>query len=374
MERHYQDILSHKYKEIQTLNEKTLENVSLLKKKCEEIARAEQRYLDALLKDKLEKEGSKLIHQFNQVEFERIKEAKKEEDPLEQKFQEEKAQAAELKALPELSYFGQLVRKYSNIYITVSSIADSPSILTGDEKMDLRMRLNKRVGQVSPSRSQVQTISADILSLFSMAGSPDKLRYLMKILSDKVLAQCETQIGAHPPSSFPLAALLRILFEKANFTLAPNCTLLDYFFGKLCTDCPLLNFDTKETIVADKHLGIIYLFGAFLVTSDFLNNDTAFDIPLAWSYLVHLINMLSRSPSNTVALVSMVTFLENAAFSLYKFYSIQFYKLILFIKQHLLSVVPQSQYSVRLSILVDKWLVTEGLLIIEIPEGFKMTN
>lgn len=214
-----------------------------------------------------------------------LEKEKKENELREKARQDELAKLAELEAQSAVSFFEKLTQKYSKIYSSKNAAVSGPSSLSADAKLQLRMRLNKRIGQVSPSREQIKSIAADIMALFTQCQSSQEDRlYLMKTLADKVLAQCETQIGAHPPSAFPLAAVLKIIFENnLNISSADKdgCTLLNYFFGKLCVECPLIHFNTKEQIVVDKYTGVIYLFGALLVTSDDLNLGSPFDIPLA---------------------------------------------------------------------------------------------
>lgn len=77
--------------------------------------------------------------------------------------------------------------------------------------LNVRMEINKRIGQIANSRQQVGTIVYELSRLMSNAYNThghDFLNYCIMKIAMKIVDQAETLVFLHGPSAFPIAQLV----------------------------------------------------------------------------------------------------------------------------------------------------------------------
>lgn len=92
---------------------------------------------------------------------------------------------------------------------------------------------------------------------------------------------------------------------------------------------------------------------------------------LGWSWLAAVLNL----PPRPITPLLLVSFLEQAAYSLYHSYGVNFEKLLRFILDRYIGLIPQSCIASRTRLeLLCKETLSAGRLRVKEPVGRKMTH
>lgn len=208
------------------------------------------------------------------------------------------------------------------------------------------------------------------------------LSFALCCLADKMIEHGESLVALHLPASFTLAyvavevgkvfgmfmdVLFASFYRRSIFTIPMYIESSDadasvFANGVLRT---ALGFrDVVETYEAfiERMSGVVYLFGALLVMP-FVDGRL---MEYAWVWLSSLLNMTPKIYTSTI----LCSFLEVTSYAMYSTYKRQFLKLIVFIKDIFIPLLPSASVSAntRLTLLIERF-ISKGFAP---PEGYSI--
>ena len=182
-------------------------------------------------------------------------------------------------------------QRYESILLKASSLLCRIKNLESDVainslKLKVRVEINKKIGQISCSSSQVRKISFDLTMLLNECWRKyghDFLLYCLYVFAEKVVDQAEKLLGIHFESSYPYAAVtssmikefsdLEIILAHVIYSRCPLAIPLHLNeIADLSGDSglrKLINFEENETLeeFLERTSGVISLLGAIFCMS-----------------------------------------------------------------------------------------------------------
>ncbi len=277
-------------------------------------------------------------------------------------------------AYPEFEEFKHASLLTLNGYEVFGHMTDE---VTKSKAMEVRMAVNRRVGQIANSRRQISDIVQQLKQTISGMRSlyPDSgAEYTITLIARKIVDQAESQICLHTPSSFPIAqAVVDLSVQEAS--------LLPILVHMMHTRCPYLipKFVTRSTDQTDveyklalgylksddgtlesdaayyeRMAGIVCLFGAITQAEPTIRGvSNPVGLPRGWNWLARVLN-LKPEPITPFLICS---FLESAGYKLWRLQGDVFAKLLRSIKTQILDLIPESAVAAktRLDIFISEF-------------------
>lgn len=213
-----------------------------------------------------------------------------------------------------------------------------------EQRISSRMRINKRIGQISASLEQVRNVARDLKALLDECQSREALyHFCLFTIAEKVSDQCETQLSAHMPSAYPLAHTCLLLVSS-------HPTLLTMLLGRLYDKSPFIiphyylpsdfgnnnieymraagykvnesgELTEKEETYCERQYGFVAFFAALIFANTRLEpglcpDTLGISIGHGWLWLARICNMKPRRV--TPGLIN--AFLELLGPELFRFY------------------------------------------------------
>lgn len=249
-ERLLEDSLLPVSQEIEMLQRKQEETLIDLSKTFAKIKNAEASFLDQVIESlakkrraaREEKERLEEAIRLKRLEAERLEQEQRDhEAALAQRMaQEEQARLAAEKEQrlaaerqrDQMSQYEKVYEPYVSQYEQLRT-SYHPEKIDSTLRLEIKMKLNKRVSQVSPSKAQVLGIVKDLDNVLNMAkaASNEMYAYALELLYEKVMAQGQAQVALNVPSAFPLSALIVTLSQSQS------PPFIQCLFGKLVKEC-----------------------------------------------------------------------------------------------------------------------------------------
>jgi hypothetical protein len=262
----------------------------------------------------------------------------------------------------------EIIAKAHDLYTQINN-----SLIDEKRSLNVRMFINKKLGQVTSEKQKIEKVSNGILQLFMLTREESKSIYLysLQILANNLLKQSISQGYINAGSLKPLSIisckvalkfkefypiLLCTIFEASTYTIPKYInkkegqsikeykTLLGY---KIIND----NLESDDSFF-EKSCGIVALLASLInVSKEELGFPNPFEIEIGWRWIASICNLTPRLI--TPALISM--FVDICGISLYYTYGETFKKLIEYIQKVFISMFPkQAQaYSARLNIVIE---------------------
>lgn len=145
--------------------------------------------------------------------------------------------SAEIYEIPATSERARIIlQETQNLLKSVDSIGNSLNDEIKKKRMEYKLSINKRVGQVSNSKNQVMLVIKDFIymsnSVWKEQGS-EMLNYVCFTMATKFIDQAEKQISLHPPSAFPYG---QVVVDLIGLIPAFRTILM----GLLIQKCPFI--------------------------------------------------------------------------------------------------------------------------------------
>lgn len=252
-------------------------------------------------------------------------------------------------------------------------------------RMELRMEINRRVGQVSNAGQQVLLVIKELLTLSNAVWSQDgqeMLDYCAYTMATKFIEQAETQICSHTPSAFPygqtVADLIGTLPSFKNVLMALLFERCPYIIPRYPPRLPgqseesyrkSLGYKEGETDTKyfERMSGLVSMYAAMIQSIPLrLNVTNPYDIKFAWLWLASIMNMRPRPVTPFI----IIAFLDIAGYRMATVLGKSFLDLMQFTLNTFIPMIPSVSVSpkTRLKIFVEDVLDKEGK--IDPPEGF----
>lgn len=359
--------------------------------------------LDLLLsqQSKKETETIKMIKDMNEKDKQMLKDIRKEKQRIERERlllnpKESKVipqpKQQQIEYLPSISLFQQKCDQWIAIYEeNYQNAQSSCQSISSSDLLQLKMRINKRVGQISKSLYQIESVASDISSIISSCSN-DTLSILLNLLAEKWTEQAEAQVANMIPSAFFIALCMVKISQQHQ-------AMLSIWLGKIAKSFPLMiaakcssNTDYSMSLhQVERMAGILSLLGAILQTdvsqSSKINSHQyhGYDLPLAWSWMVGVIN--TRQYWCPLTPFMLTTFLHVVGYSLAITYTQEFIKLLHCVRDAFLVQFKQEmntkninltgnskQGLIRLELYLDQALKPkfDQSISLEEPEGRKI--
>lgn len=362
--------------------------------------------LDLLLsqQSKKETETVKMIKDMNEKEKQILEDIRKERQRIEKEKSEEaerlllkskepkvisQPKQQQIEHLPSISLFQQKCDQWIAIYEeNYQNSQSSCQSISSSDLLQLKMKINKRIGQVSKSLNQIESVANDISNIISSCSN-DTISILLNLLAEKWTEQAEAQVANMTPSAFFIALCMVKISQHHQ-------KMLSIWLGKIVKSFPLMiaakcSPDTDYSMSlhqVEKMAGVLSLFGAILQTDASQSSEInsyqyhGYDLPLAWSWIVGVIN--TRQYWCPLTPFMLATFLHVTGYSLAITYNQQFIKLLYCIRDVFLVEFKQEmntkninltgnskQGLVRLELYLDQSLKPkfDQSISLEEPEG-----
>lgn len=357
--------------------------------KCESDMRA------SLLKAKADAEAAK-------IQQEKVVSGAKEKEKMDAKL---KADEAELKAKQKQpTEQSQKVPLSIARFLEIESIAkpfiESANRIDSDpkyssNKLKIRMNITRRVGQIANSKKQVHAVIRDLLLLFSDAASKfgnDMANYCVIKCCEKIIDQAETQVCLHTPSAFPLAQMVIDLSVQQK-NLIP---ILTHLIHRRCPYAVPRYIPRKDgqseqdhrkamgyliiedddnpsappTIEGEQNYiermtGILSLYGAIIVAKPTIGVPSPFGVENAWLWTASVLNIHPEP----ITPYMVCSFLETSGYSLWLSYGDTFIKLLHFIKEKYLAMIPDGSIGAKTRLDIYCHYILDKKTVCK-PEGF----
>ncbi|XP_077162586.1 mRNA export factor GLE1 isoform X2 [Paroedura picta] len=264
-----------------------------------------------------------------------------------------------------LQWYRQLQKEYDQCVASFSGLADSPESQVKRIRMDLQKAATIPVSQISTiAGSQLREIFDKINNLLSgksvhsggrnisVTQHPQGLAFVYFKLAEKFVKQGEEEVASHHEAAFPIAVVASGVWELhpkvGDLILAhlhKKCPYAVPFYPALKEGTPLeeyqrmLGYQVKDSKVEpqDNFLkrmsGMIRLYAAILqLRWPYGNSQGSHPHGLnhAWCWLAQLLNM---EPLADVTATILFDFLEVCGNALMKQYQMQFWKMMLLIRE-----------------------------------------
>lgn len=251
-----------------------------------------------------------------------------------------------------------------NVHASTGPPLNSIKLSKSDE-LAIKMHINKQVGQICDSWSQVRKVALNLKEFIDSKYDINQKWFAYDMLTQKILSQAETQCALQKRSSFSLAAAVLVLFNYFP-------EFMEYFIGKLKEKCPFIDkgsscaLKSHESRYLEAISGIVHLYAALISYShgDFSNYKYKVDVAEGWKFVA---NFLNSKPQVFTSMV-LCAFLDIASHSLWRKYGNHFQKLLKTIKDELYPKLPKESTASNESLL----LYIESILggTIDTPDGY----
>jgi nucleoporin GLE1 len=287
----------------------------------------------------------------------------------------------------DLGLFHEKCRQWEEIYLNNRKEAErTSSSISTQERLQWKIKINKRIGQISKSTGQIEAVAKDLLDFIRASENERVLPMVMDMMSEKWTEQAETQVSSMTPSAFFIAScMVRVA------STVPQ--MLTVWLGRIVHVCPMVTIQIDSDkdrnswtpLQMERMAGILSLFGAVLQTNVSAHGQEMYDLPMAWAWIVGILNAKQAIKDPCIPYM-LITFLQVSGFALEKKYGIHFIKLLHCVQADFLSLFKQNvvpsrlvgsnkQGLVRLELYLDqimsKYNQGHGYtnLLIEEPEG-----
>ncbi|KAJ6654575.1 hypothetical protein lerEdw1_006728 [Lerista edwardsae] len=287
-------------------------------------------------------------------------------DPVKQAGRKPPQDGLQVKAEEKtMRWYQQLQRECEECVASFSGLANSKDAQVKKVKMDLQKAATIPVSQISTrAGSQLKEIFEKINSLLSgrpinsagrsvsVTHHPQGLEFVYFKLAEKFVKQGEEEVASHHEAAFPIAVVASGIWEMhpkvGDLILAhlhKKCPYAVPFYPALKEGTPLeeyqrmLGYQVKDSTVEpqDNFLkrmsGMIRLYAAILQLQwPYRDRQGAHPHGLnnAWRWLAQMLNM---EPLADVTATLLFDFLEVCGNALMKQYQVQFWKMILLIRE-----------------------------------------
>ncbi len=276
------------------------------------------------------------------------------------------------------------------ILTSVDEINNSTDPTIKKHRMEIRMTINRRVGQVSNSAEQVLAVIKELMELANNEWKKGAkfLHYASYIMAVKFIEQAETQISLHAPSAFPygqVAAdligtipafkdiLMAMLIKRCPYIVPryppklPNQSDIQYKID-LGYKHGEQGITEDESSYTERMSGLVTFYAA-LVQSVPLRpmNDNPYDVKYAWIWLVAFLQM----PPRPITPYVLASFFDIAGYRLLSFYQEDFLKMLHYCAQTFIPQIPSVSIGARtrLKIFVESALQERA---VDKPEGLEV--
>jgi hypothetical protein len=276
------------------------------------------------------------------------------------------------------------------VFASVKVIAESKDDEVKKIRVQHRMFINRRVGQVANSGTQVFSVIKELLQTaldtYKSKGA-DMLNYVGHTMATKFIEQAETQVSLHPPSAFPYGqvaadligslpsfrrAIMTLMCQKCPYVVPrypprlPNQSEAEY---KQSLGYKMLG-DTfeDESTYTERMSGIIMLYAAMVQSKPLRPNVTnPYDAKYAWSWLEAILQMKPRP----ITPYLLAAFLEIAGYRFSQEFPKEFRAKMEFVQKQFIPMIPAESVAskTRLKIFIDRYLDSGH---IDPPEGLRI--
>lgn len=237
------------------------------------------------------------------------------------------------------------------------------------EELEIKMHINKQIGQVCDSWSQVRKVSLNLKDFISSKNEVARKAFSYEILVQKMFSQAETQCALQKRSSFPLAATAILLFNYFP-------EFMDIFIIKLKERCPFIEFGSSCKLKANDPrfletiTGLVHFYAAVIVYSfgTFSKYQKRLDISDGWKFVA---NFLNSKPQSFTSIV-LCAFLDIASHSLWVKYGNHFIKLLRTIRDELYPKLPKESAASNASLLLFIDSIVGGSM--SVPDGYMIAE
>lgn len=350
-----------------------------------------------------EEEKRRISIEKQRLEHDRIqRESAQKEAAQRESIQRESAQKQERESQKKSEKVVESKYPFMEQITALNSIVSQLDPNMKNSRLEIKMKLHKRINQISKSISQIRSVASDAIQLFNQLSNNIKYASLesasplyclaLSIFAEKVIEQAETQVSAHTDSAYPIAVVCVLVYSA-------HPLLIPVLLGGLFQRSPLMNpFSSlpfgaeagrseqlvklgmrggeSEQVFMDRLSGCAAFLAALMQTdSQFMDAQVfpnLYSIDHAWPWLASFLN----NPSFLACPYSvpvLVTFLTVCGFSMRARFGRQFQKILLLIQEEYLHRIPKSAVAAqtRLEILVRDSLSGSKGICIE-PEGRKI--
>ena len=248
-----------------------------------------------------------------------------------------------------------------NLQKSVEGFARNPA--QKEWRFGCKMRINRRVGQISASRKQVDAVATDLKHLLDEARGLGREAFLfsLDIMALKFVEQGEAVVHVHTRSAFPIAMVVLLVgLSHPDF--------LDVLYAHFLKKCPyvLPRFvartegqtddgyraamgyvrNSDGSAYEERMTGILTLYASIVYTTatmrsavqphSSVTSSNVFSIEHAWAWLARLLNLPPRKM--TPALI--LAFVGACGSELVRRYGVQFRKLVVLMKKSILPNLP----------------------------------
>lgn len=277
-----------------------------------------------------------------------------------------------------------IIEEAQKVLDSVQRITSSTDARVKKRRMELRMEINRRVGQVSNAGQQVLLVIKELLTLSNSVWTQegqDMLHYCVYTMATKFIEQAETQIRSHAPSAFPygqtVADLIGTLPAFKNVLMALLFQRCPYIIPRYPPRLPgqdeaeyrrTLGYKEGEADGAyyERMSGMVALYAAVIQSTPLrLNVTNPYDIKFAWLWLASIMNMRPRPITPYV----IASFLDIAGYRMAHVLGKPFLDLMHFALTTFIPMIPSVSISpkTRLKMFVEAVLERGGRM--EAPEG-----
>ena len=238
----------------------------------------------------------------------------------------------------------------------------------------IKMTINKKVTQISPTSSLLKKTISDLLSFAQQeCCTAAALNYFLLSLASKLIEHGESLVALHPASAFSLSFvavsigrqyplfmdLLMGMFYRRSIYTVPK-----YPVDASCVEvnCGQKDGESIEAY-SERMCGIVYLFGAVLGTH-FVDGRL---VEYAWVWIASLLNMPASMHTASV----LCSFIEVTAYTMWKQYGKQFLKILEYVRgDAFMSKLPIDSVAAnsRLRMVVDRMVCEREFE--KVPEGY----
>ncbi|OAJ44472.1 hypothetical protein BDEG_27697 [Batrachochytrium dendrobatidis JEL423] len=238
-----------------------------------------------------------------------------------------------------------------------------------------KMAITQRIGQLTRSQVKILEIVKSLhANLESCKSHPQLYEFVMDLTAKQIIKQAETEVAVKRNMAFPLANVCVILYEK-------HTKLLDILLGRMMKKCPFIvpryirKLQTDSMVAYQKKsgykevdgsmeteiqygermCGILSLYAAMIQTTTVKNNH---GIENGWKWMARILNMKPRR----ITPLLIHTFLEISGHSLVKTYNRQVLKMVRYIVQILIPMIPvaANASTTRLSLMLNETILRNG--------------
>ncbi|KAJ3260315.1 hypothetical protein HK103_000950 [Boothiomyces macroporosus] len=248
------------------------------------------------------------------------------------------------------------------------------NVEVSNELMKCKMKINRTVGQLTRSQSQLIRLAKSLNEIFN--GAKEKSlefhQVVMYLAAKKIIKQAETEVSVKNDTAYPLAILCVHLgtkhpefwhvllgrFMKKCIFIIP-CYLVKPKAESLQVYQERLGFKKNETEIqyGERMCGIVALYAA-VVQTDAIPNS--YGIQHGWSWMARILNMKPRKLTPLLIL----TFLEIAGNKLLQQYGEQGKKLVHLIIEKSIPMMPASSVAstTKLKLFLEDTVFKQGTI------------